>query len=78
MIIIYAYINARPFHDEPNRIKLHAFCDEHGFKAPYYAYTIEGLELLLEQNRDDSVLLFSNFPPNSSYPEMTRKNFGKP
>lgn len=78
MIIIYAYINARPFYDEPDRIKLHAFCNEHGFKAPFYVYSIEGLEMLMEQNRDESVLLFSNFPPNSSYPEMTRNNYGKP
>ena len=74
MIIIYAYINARFTYEVPGRMKLAEFCIQNGFHAPFFINTTEGMELLLEQNRDETILLFSNFPPNSSYPENRRKN----
>ncbi len=78
MIIIYAYINASPMHFEPNRLRLAEFCNQNGFQAPLYAYTIEGLEFLMERHKEESILLFTNFPPNSSYRESIKKELVKP
>lgn len=78
MIIIYAYINASPMHCEPKNLRLIELCNQNGFQAPIYAYSVEGLEFLMERHKEDSILLFTNFPPNSSYPESIKKELVKP
>jgi hypothetical protein len=32
------------------------------------------MEMIMEQNLEETFLLFTNFPPNSSYPEKRRDN----
>lgn len=79
MVVIIAEINGSSSLSGQETSKLKEHCKAMGIDEPQYAYTTDNLSKLLEQNRDQKVLLFSNFPPDSSYPESgkTLKEFEK-
>lgn len=70
MKIIYAYINGPAEAEGPDRIKLLEFCKIRGLKPLLYVFSEGDLAQALENGREEPVLLFSNFPPDSSYPRL--------
>ena len=75
MLIVHAHINAPPYSEEPGKLPLIEYCHSQGLKPPVYAKSADALENLLNSNLDSSVLLFSNFPPNCSYPENRKADY---
>jgi hypothetical protein len=71
MIIIIANLNAaielRGFQAD----KIMEACTSMGLDQPIYIQTPEELPAILEQNRYQSCLLFSNYPPDCSYADVT-------
>ncbi len=70
MKIIYAYINGPAGADGPDRKKLLEFCKVRGLEPPLHVFSAGDLARALENVREEPVLLFSNFPPDSSYPRL--------
>jgi hypothetical protein len=79
MVVIIAEINGSSSLSGHETSKLKEHCKAMGTDEFQYAYTTDNLSKLLEQNRDQKFLLFSNFPPESSYPKSgkTLKEFEK-
>jgi len=69
MKIILAEINGSPELDFRQARKLNKICDEMGLGHPVNVNSVAELIDVLGDNKGQSVLLFSNFPPNSSYPD---------
>lgn len=67
MIIIIANFNRLSVIEKIGVVDLNNECLELNIKEPIYVYSLEKLLEELEDNRDEGVLLFSNFPPNNSY-----------
>ena len=69
MLVILAEINGSPELKVREAIRLKKSCEELGIPHPVNINSVEDLIDLLGEERDQGCLLFSNFPPNSSYPE---------
>jgi len=67
MLVILAELNGSPELEVREAIKLKKSCEKLGIPHPVNINTVEDLIDLLGEDRDQSFLLFSNFPPNSSY-----------
>jgi len=67
MLVINAYINGHPTLSSEGNAVIGEFCKAIDIGPPVNVYKYERLAEILEENRDQKVLLFSNFPPNSSY-----------
>jgi hypothetical protein len=79
MLVINAEINRFPFFSSRAGAKIKEFCKTLDIMEPLSVYTTEELRGNLTNNLEESILLFSNFPPDSSYPDsgMSRKNYRK-
>ncbi len=69
MIVIIAEINNREDMPVSEASKLNQVCTAIGVKLLINIHSVEKLTEVLEKNKKNTCLLFSNFPPNSSYPE---------
>ncbi|MFN3555645.1 MAG: hypothetical protein ACK4VN_06760 [Bacteroidales bacterium] len=72
MDIIHAHINGSPLAGIPDRLKLIEYCHSFGLQPPVYISSAGTLENLLQADPQKPVLLITNFPPNSSYPDNRR------
>ncbi len=67
MLVILAEINGSPELEVREAIMLKKSCEKLGIPHPVNIDSVEDLIDLLGEDSDQSFLLFSNFPPNSSY-----------
>jgi len=75
MKVIIAEINHPAGWPVEQRLKfVEVFLNE-GLAPPVYAFSCGDLQSALEKDPDTPVLLFSNFPPNSSYRDERNENF---
>jgi len=68
MIVILATINGPADLSASEAATLREFCISKGIGKPVQVSTAEELNEALEKNSSEGYLLFSNFPPDSSYP----------
>lgn len=68
MKIILAEINGTPELAVRHAIKLKKTCEELGLEHPINVNSAEELIDILGEHKGQDILLFSNFPPDSSYP----------
>lgn len=68
MKIILAEINGTPELEVRHAIKLRKTCEELGLEHPINVNSAEELIDMLGEYKGQDILLFSNFPPDSSYP----------
>lgn len=73
MVVINAEINGTPSLSGHTVAKLKDFCKKVNIFHFGNVYTIEVLAAKLEFNKHHNIILFSNFPPDSSYPESGKK-----
>lgn len=66
--IILAEINGSPELQVRQAIRLRKNCEAMGINHPVNVNSVDELIDVLGENKKQNVLLFSNFPPNSSYP----------
>ena len=71
MIIINARINSEPVFDGVEAAKFTSICNVLNISQPIEVFDTTQLTKVLENNKDKKCLLFSNFPPNSSYPNSS-------
>ncbi len=69
MKVILANINGIPELKVRHSIKLKKTCESLGLEHPLHANSAEELIDILSEHKEEDLLLFSNFPPSSSYPE---------
>ena len=69
MKVILANINGAPELEVRHSIKLKKTCEALGLEHPIHANSAEELIDILSEHKEEDLLLFSNFPPNSSYPD---------
>lgn len=69
MLVILAEINGSPQLKVREAIQLKKTCEKLGIPHPVNINTVEDLIDLLGEDSKKRVLLFTNFSPNSSYPE---------
>ena len=74
MIVINAYINGHPTLSTRGIAEIGEFCKSVDIDQPVNVFQAEKVEEILEENRNQKVLLFSNFPPDSSYPGSKKTN----
>jgi hypothetical protein len=75
MLIIHANINRRvPRFIGDEALSLQTFCKAYGIKLIINVSDTELLESLVNTYTSDTILLFSNFPPDSSYPGCAQKD----
>ena len=67
--VILAEINGTPELEVRQAIKLKKTCEFMGLEHPVNVNSAANLIDLLGEDKNQSFLLFSNFPPNSSYPD---------
>jgi hypothetical protein len=67
--VILAEINGSPELEVRQSIKLRKDCEAIGIKHPVNVNSVEDLIDVLGEEKGQSVVLFTNFPPNSSYPD---------
>lgn len=69
MLIIHANLNRRfPRFIGDEALSLQKFCEANGIKLIIDINDTESLETLVNTYNSETILLFSNFPPDSSYP----------
>ena len=69
MVVINAEINQFSFFSRSIAANLKELCETLDIPEPVSVNTVEALAEKLEEHRDHDILLFSNFPPDSSYPD---------
>jgi hypothetical protein len=69
MIVVIAELNKNLVTDYLNIVKLKDGCLKAGAEHVFVAQTADELKDVLRENKYNKILLFSNFPPNSSYPD---------
>jgi len=73
MIVINAYINGHPTLSSKGNAEIREFCKTVDIDPPVNVFQVGKLIEILQENRNQKVLLFSNFPPDSSYPGSGEK-----
>lgn len=69
MKVVIANINELKGLDISFVIKMLRVCNDLGISPPIYVRTAKSLLQILEESENEKILLFSNFPPDSSYPK---------
>jgi hypothetical protein len=67
MTIIISELNSSSSLSLRSRTNLTESCRLYQIEPPIYTYSPEELTKILEENKDGKILLFSNFPPDSSF-----------
>lgn len=76
MILILAQINGVVRLDEKQTEDIRKFCDRKGINKLIKVTTAQTFIKVIEEFQNEEVIMFSNYPPNSSYPE-NRKTMGE-
>ncbi len=80
MKVIIASINGRPALTDIIAENLAGECTKMGIQPPLYLQTLENISNTLTENKNKEFLMFTNFPPDSSYEgsgkTITRKEEG--
>lgn len=75
MLIIHANLNRRaPRFIGDEALSLQTFCEAYGIKLIIDINDTESLETLVNTYKSETILLFSNFPPDSSYPGCEQRD----
>jgi len=69
MILILVQINGSIKIDESQFDKLKIYCQKKGVTRFRRVTTAQTLRKVMQENTHEEIVLVSNFPPNSSYPE---------
>ncbi len=73
MIVIISEINGSQMFDSSHMLKLKSEFDSLDVEMLIYVYSDEELLQVLRENKYKNFIVFSNFPPNSSYPGSGKK-----
>lgn len=69
MLVIIAEINGHNSLSASSMAKLKEYCKTVDLDQPINVNSFAGLMEMLDEKRNNTILLFSNFPPDSSYPD---------